>query len=197
MTRPFVLGLTGSVGMGKSTTAGLFAQAGCAVWDADAAVHRLYEPGGAAVAPIGRLCPQAVVDGGISRPALKAWMARDPGALQAIEAVVHPLVQADRAAFLAGATADIVVLDVPLLFEIGSVAETDAVVVVTAPPEVQRARVLARPGMTEAHLDAILAKQMPDAEKRKRADYLVETTTVAAAQSAVNAIVNEIRARHA
>ena len=149
--------------MGKSTTAKMFADEGCAVWDADAAVHRLYAPGGAAVGPIADLCAQAVVDGSVSRPALKTLIAKDADALKKIEAIVHPLVAQDRAAFLAAAEADIVVLDIPLLFEGGSETQMDAVVVVTAPPEVQKARVLARAQMSDAQLDAIMARQMPDA----------------------------------
>ena len=140
----FRLGLTGSIGMGKSATAALFRAERIPVWDADAAVHRLYAPGGAAVGPLGALRPQAVRDSGIDRESLKAWIAQEPDALARIEAVVHPLVAADRAAFLNASTSDIVVLDIPLLFEKGTEAEMDAVLVVTAPPDVQRARVLAR-----------------------------------------------------
>ena len=167
------LGLTGSIGMGKSTTAGFFRELGVPVWDADAAVHRLYAPGGAAVGPVGALCPAAVVDGAIDRGALKDWIAQDKGALAQLEAVVHPLVAEDRAQFVAGAQGPLVVLDIPLLFEVG--ADVDGVLVVTAPTEVQRSRVLARQGMTEAQLDTILARQMPDAEKRARADFVIET----------------------
>ena len=167
------LGLTGSIGMGKSTTAGFFRELGVPVWDADAAVHRLYAPGGAAVGPVGALCPAAVVDGAIDRGALKDWIAQDKGALAQLEAVVHPLVAEDRAQFIAGAQGPLVVLDIPLLFEVG--ADVDGVLVVTAPTEVQRSRVLARQGMTEAQLDTILARQMPDAEKRARADFVIET----------------------
>ncbi len=162
----FRLGLTGSIGMGKSTTAGLLAAEGLPVWDADAAVHRLYEKGGAAVAPIASLCPEAIVDGAVNRPALKAALAQKPSLLAQLETIVHPLVAADRAAFLAQVTADIVVFDIPLLFEKGTEAEMDATLLVTAPPDLQRARVLARPGMTEAQFALILSRQMPDAEKR-------------------------------
>lgn len=195
--RPVVLGLTGSVGMGKSTTARMFAEAGCAVWDADAVVHRLYGPGGAAVAPIRALRPEAVIDGTVSRQALKTWIDSDPDAFAQIERAVHPLVAEDRATFLAGATSDVVVLDIPLLYETGADAEMDAVVVVTAPPEVQRDRVLDRPGMTEAQFRAILAKQLPDADKRARADYIVETVSPDAARAAVREILEDLRRQDA
>jgi dephospho-CoA kinase len=196
--RPFRLGLTGSIGMGKSTTAAMFLEEGIPVWDADAAVHRLYAPGGAAVGPLAALCPAALRDGGINRAALKDWIARDASALARIEAVVHPLVAADRAAFLDRASSDIVVLDIPLLFEKGSEAEMDATLLVTAPPEVQRARVMARPGMTEAQFATILARQMPDADKRARATHIIETLSVDAARAAVRALIAHIRkTRHA
>jgi dephospho-CoA kinase len=164
--------------MGKSTTAAMFAEAGARLWDADAAVHRLYAPGGAAVGPVGGLVPEAAGPKGIDRDVLRRAVGADPALLRRLEAVVHPLVQADRQAFLTDARADgaaVVVCDIPLLFETGQADAFDAVVVVSAPEAVQRARVLARPGMTEATLDAILARQMPDAEKRARADFVVDT----------------------
>ncbi|KKM74055.1 hypothetical protein LCGC14_1404260 [marine sediment metagenome] len=185
MTRPFVIGLTGSIGMGKSTTLGMFAEAGLPVWDADAAVHRLYAAGGDAVGPIGQLWPPAIVDGAVDRQQLKDWMQTDPTALPRIERIVHPLVAADRDRFIAGQQAPMVVVDVPLLFETGGAARVDHVVVVTAPPEVQKARVMARPGMTEALFATILAKQMPDAEKRSRADNLVVTDDMDSARQQV------------
>lgn len=200
MSRPFRLGLTGSIGMGKSTTAAMFLEEGVPVWDADAAVHRLYARGGAGVAAIAGLRPEAVVDGEVSRAALKAWIDADPTALQRIEAVIHPLVAADREAFLAQATrdgADLVVLDIPLLFETGADAFMDATLVVTAPPEVQRARVLARPGMTEAQFAAICARQMPDAEKRARATHVIETLTLEDTRAAVRNLAARIRNTHA
>ncbi|WP_138466272.1 dephospho-CoA kinase [Poseidonocella sp. HB161398] len=197
MTAPLRLGLTGSIGMGKSTTAKIFAELGCDVWDADAAVHRLYGPAGAAVPGMAQLHPEAVVDGAICRARLKEWIAADPAALRQIEALVHPLVAADRAGFLANSTARIVVFDIPLLFENGTEAEMDAVAVVTAPAEVQRARVLERPGMTEAQLDLILARQMPDAEKRARADYLIETVDIDSARAQVRAVIDDLEAGHA
>lgn len=189
----FRLGLTGSIGMGKSTTATMFAEEGIAVWDADAAVHRLYAPGGAAVAGIAVLHPAAVAGDAVDRDALKAWIAADAGALARIEAVVHPLVAADRAAFLAAAQSDIVVLDIPLLFEKGSEAEMDATLLVTAPPEVQRARVMARPGMTEAQFATLLARQMPDAEKRARARHIIETLSIDSVRACVRALIAHIR----
>ncbi|RMD92699.1 MAG: dephospho-CoA kinase [Alphaproteobacteria bacterium] len=193
--RPFRLGLTGSIGMGKSTTAEMFRREGIEVWDADAAVHRLYARGGAAVRHIAALFPQAIVDGAVDRAALRAIIARDPSALEQIEKIVHPLVAQDRQAFLRSAKGDIVVLDIPLLFETGAERDVDAVAVVTAPPDVQRARVLARPGMTEEQFETILAKQMPDEEKRRRADYIIETTTIDNARAAVRAIIDDIRRR--
>lgn len=191
--KPFRLGLTGSIGMGKSTTAGFFAAQGVPVWDADAAVHRLYGPGGAAVAPLTAVFPDACIDGMISREILKDLIAHDPTALLQIEIVVHPLVAEDRAAFLAGASADIVVLDIPLLFEKSSQAEMDATLLVTAPPALQRARVLARPGMTEAQFETILARQMPDAQKRGLATHIIETLGLDAARESVQALIAYIR----
>lgn len=190
----FRLGLTGSIGMGKSATARLFVEEGCALWDADAAVHRLYSWGGAAVAPMARAFPEAVVDGGISRARLKEIMARDPEALKQIEAIVHPLVALDRAAFLTAQTADVTVLDIPLLFETG-VTGVDAVVVVSAPADVQRARVLERGTMSETEFEIILARQMPDKEKRARADYVIETDTVDHARAQVQTVLADIRRR--
>jgi len=197
LSGPIVLGLTGSIGMGKSTTAQMFAEAGCAVWDADAAVHRLYAPGGSAVAPLAARHPRAVEAGGVSRARLKDWIATDPAALGAIEAVVHPLVAADRAAFLAGCRARIAVLDIPLLFENGSQAEMDAVAVVSVPAAVQEARVLARGTMTPADLARILARQMPDAEKRARADYVIETLDMDAARAQVRQVVADLETKYA
>ena len=197
MTAPFKLGLTGSIGMGKSTTAALFAAQGIPVWDADAAVHRLYARGGAAVAAVATLYPEALAGTAINRSALNAVIARDPSALARIEAIVHPLVAADRAAFIAAAQADLILLDIPLLFETGSESQLDATLLVTAPAALQRARVLARPGMTEARFNRLLARQMPDAEKRARATHIVETLDLAATTAYVSALIAHIRDRHA
>lgn len=193
----FRLGLTGSIGMGKSTTAAMFAAAGLPVWDADATVHRLYARGGAAVAAIAVICPQAIENENVSRETLKQEIANTPALLQKIESAVHPLVAADRAEFLAKATADIVVLDIPLLFEKSSQHEFDATLLVTAPPYLQRERVLARPGMTEQQFETILARQMPDAEKRGLATHIVETLDLAATQAYITALIAHIRGRNA
>ena len=195
MTRPYRLGLTGSIGMGKSTTAGFFRELGIPVWDADAAVHRLYEQGGKAVGPVGAICPEAVIDGAIDRAALKSWIARDASALTQLEAIVHPLVAQDREAFVKGVDGPLVVLDIPLLYEAG--ADVDGVLVVTAPDSVQRARVLERPGMDAAQLKAIMARQMSDAEKRARADFVIETTDMDSARAAVQKLVTRLRTDHA
>ena len=187
-----VLGLTGSIGMGKSTTAGFFRDAGVPVWDADATVHRLYGPGGAAVAPLAHLCPEALKDGAIDRATLKDWIAREPDALRQIEAVVHPLVAADRADFVArhrAAGTPLVVVDIPLLFETGADALCDVTLTVSAPAEVQRARVLARPGMTEETFHTLLAKQMPDEKKRVRATHVIETAGFDQTRAAVAALI--------
>jgi len=171
-----VLGLTGSIGMGKTTTAALFREAGVPVYDADAAVHALYAAGGAAVAPVEAAFPGVVVEGAIDRRKLSERITADPSSLERLEAIVHPLVAAERAAFLASAKgADVVVLDIPLLFEIHAEGLVQAVVVVSAPESVQRSRVLSRPGMSEAKLAALLSRQTPDAEKRRRADFVIET----------------------
>jgi dephospho-CoA kinase len=173
-----VIGLTGSIGMGKSTTAAMFREAGIPVYDADAAVHDLYDEGGAAVEPVGAAFPGVVKNGKVDREALRQAVLGKPDELKRLNAIVHPLVGQDRVGFFRQAEAsgaDMVVLDVPLLFETGGHANVDAVVVVSAPAHMQRERVLARPGMTPDRLDAILAQQMADAEKRARAHYVVDT----------------------
>ena len=176
--RMIILGLTGSIGMGKSTTAAMFAAEGAPVYDADAEVHALYAPGGAAVAPIEAAFPGVVVDGAVDRARLSERVVGKPEEMARLEAIVHPLVGATRGAFFEKATAagaDVVVLDIPLLFETGGEKRVDAVVVVSAPAALQRQRVLERPGMDEAKLDAILARQMADSEKRARAHYIIDT----------------------
>lgn len=189
----FLLGLTGSIGMGKSTTAKLFADEGCAVWDADAAVHRLYGKGGAAVEPMRAAMPDAVVGDEVSRDVLRQVISQDATVLKVIEGIVHPLVGEDRAAFIAQSDADIVVLDIPLLFETGGNARMDAVVCVSASPEEQKTRVMARGTMTEAQFEAILAKQMPNEEKCAQSDYVVTTDTLEGAKAQVRHIVKDIR----
>ena len=173
-----VLGLTGSIGMGKSTTAAMFAEEGALVWNADEAVHRLYARGGAAVAPVGEAFAGAVVEGAVDRARLAEILGQDEAAFRRLEQIVHPLVLRDRLEDLAAADSAgiaLAVLDIPLLFETGGDAAVDAVVVATASPEIQAERVLARPGMTRERFDAILARQLPDAEKRRRADFIVDT----------------------
>lgn len=172
-----VLGLTGSIGMGKSTTANLFAEAGVPVYDADAAVHRLYE--GEAVAAIEAAFPGTTANGKVDRNRLSARVVHDFAAMRQLEEIVHPMLGASRHRFLQDAEqsgAPVAVVDVPLLFETGGEKRVDAVVVVTTSPELQRERILTRPNMTEEKLDAILARQMPDAEKRKRAHFVVDTS---------------------
>jgi dephospho-CoA kinase len=192
-----VIGLTGSIGMGKSTTAAMFREAGVPVYDADAAVHDLYDDGGAAVGPVGEAFPGVVKDGRVDREALRQAVLGRPDDLKRLNAIVHPLVGRDRIGFFEAAEAagaDMVVLDIPLLFETGGHANVDAVVVVSAPPEMQRERVLARPGMTPERLDAILAQQMADAEKRARAHYIVDTGRgLEAAREQVAAILEDLR----
>jgi len=172
-----ILGLTGSIGMGKSTTAKLFAEAGVPVYDADAAVHQLYE--GEAAPAIEAAFPGTVADGKVDRARLSARVVHDPAAMRQLEQIVHPMLGASRQKFFddaEAAGAPVAVVDVPLLFETGGEKRVDAVVVVTTSPELQRERVLARGTMDEEKLNSILARQMPDAEKRKRADFVVDTS---------------------
>jgi dephospho-CoA kinase len=174
-----IIGLTGSIGMGKSTTLRLFAEVGCATWDADAAVHRLYAPGGGAVDPVEERFPGVTApDGGVDRERLVERLQADPSGFTALEAIVHPLVRDDRAAWLETARAEgraFAVVDVPLLFETGAHDQVEAVVVVSTGHHEQRRRVLSRPGMTPERLEHILARQTPDDEKRRRADFVIET----------------------
>jgi dephospho-CoA kinase len=191
MSRPFLLGLTGSIGMGKSTVAAMFADLGVPVFDADAEVHRLQRPGGAMLPAIAAAFPGTVGPEGLDRQALGARVFGDAAALARLEAIVHPAVAAERAAFMtAHRDKPLIVLDIPLLFEKGGWDAVDAVAVVSAPAQVQRARVLARPGMTEERFAAIASRQMPDAEKRARADHVLPTGgTLAETRAAVAALV--------
>lgn len=189
-----VVGLTGSIGMGKSTTAAMFAELGVPVHDADQAVHDLYS--GKAVSAVGAAFPGVVVDGRVDRGRLSAAVLGDPAAIRRLEAIVHPLVREAEREFLernGRAGAAMVVLDIPLLFETGGEGRVDRIVVVSAPPGIQRDRVLARPGMDERKYEAILARQMPDDEKRRRADYVVDTGRgIDHARREVAAIVREL-----
>ena len=195
----YLIGLTGSIGMGKTQTAALFEEEGVPRYDADAAVHGLYEVGGAAVGPIGELFPEAVRDGAVDRAALGQIVLKDGAKLAALEKMVHPLAGATQVDFLnaqmaAGATH--VLLDVPLLFETGGHKFVDCVVVVSAPPDIQRARVLERPGMTEEKFADILAKQVPDSDKRAAADFIVDSSvSVADAHRQVKEILAAVRDR--
>jgi dephospho-CoA kinase len=192
--RTFVLGLTGSIGMGKSTTARFFAEAGVPVHDADAVVHQLYE--GEAVPAIEAAFPATTADGRVDRARLSERVVGDEAAMRRLEVIVHPLVRAAEERFLAAAEArgvPVAVLDIPLLFETGGDARVDAVVVVSAPADVQRARALERPGMTEQKFSAIAAKQMPDAEKRRRADFVVDSSRgFDSARAQVRAILDAV-----
>lgn len=197
MNKPLILGLTGSIGMGKSAVAAMFAAAGVPVFDADAEVRALQGPKGALLAPIEAGFPGSTGDEGVLREVLGAQVFDDPEALARLEAIVHPAVGEKRAHFLARhREAPLVVFDIPLLFEKGGHAAVDRIVVVSAPPEVQRDRVLARPGMTAEKFAAILALQTPDAEKRARADYVIDTgTSLAETERAVRALIAELTGR--
>lgn len=189
------LGLTGSIGMGKSTTAAMFRDEGVPVWDADATVHKLYAKGGPAIAPIGQEFPDAIVDGAVHRDRLKQIIATDAMVLPKLEAIVHPLVAADRAEFLDTNKAELVVFDIPLLFETGADTWLDSVLVVTCPPDVQAKRVLDRGTMSPEQFQVILSRQMPDTEKRARADHIIETLTLDATRAAVRNLIAELKTR--
>jgi dephospho-CoA kinase len=191
--RPIVIGLTGSIGMGKTTTAKMFLAAGIPVWDADNVVHRLYSNDKIAISAISKICPKATMTGVVDREALKVWLKSTPNGFSQLEAIIHPLVKQDRQAFLETNQAKIVVLDVPLLFETGLAKIVDYVVVVSAPAEMQRQRVLARPDITSEQFELILAKQVPDAEKRAGADFVIETTSLEVAEAAVQKVLTQIR----
>lgn len=197
MSAPVIIGLTGSIGMGKSTVAAMFADLGVPVFDADAAVRALQGPGGALVPAIEAEFPGSTDAGGVRREALGAMVFSDPDALARLEGIVFPAVAEARRAFLKlNSDSPIVLFDIPLLFEKGGVSAVDLVVVVSAPADVQRARVLARPGMTEEKFAAILALQMPDADKRARADYVIDTgTTLEATRESVRDLVERLSTR--
>lgn len=192
-----VVGLTGSIGMGKSTVAAMFEAEGATVWDADAAVRRLYAAGAQGARAIAARFPGALTEAGVDREKLSSLVLTDAGALADLEAIIHPLVAADRGRFIdeaARAGAEIVVLDIPLLFEKSSEKFFDAVVVVSAPADVQRARVLARPSMTEKKFRAILMKQTPDAEKRRRADFVIDTgVSLEETRAQVRGVIKKLR----
>ena len=191
------VGLTGSIGMGKSTTAAMFADEGIPVWDADHAVHDLYAVNGAAVEIIRAQFPSVIDGAAVSRSRLRDLIADDPTVFDQLQTLVHPLVAQNRQGFLAANAGSIVLLDIPLLFEAGANALCDVIVVVSVSEDVQRARVVARGEMSEADFDMIHARQMPDAEKRKRADYIVETLTLDTARAVVRDIVQQLRDTHA
>lgn len=190
-----ILGLTGSIGMGKSTTAAMFAEEGVPVNDADQVVHDLYRS--EAVAPVAELFPDAIVGGAVDRQLLSANLAKNPAKFRELEAIVHPLVRAREKAFLdrqRDLGQELVVLDIPLLFETGAQDRVDRVIVVSCDPEIQRARVLARPGMTEEKFQLILARQVADSEKREKADYVIDTGHgLDTARAQVRTIVRELR----
>lgn len=190
-----VVGLTGSIGMGKSTTAELFREFGVPVHDADATVHDLYRA--EAVAPVAERFPEALRDGVIDRAALSATLAKSPERFAELEAVIHPLVRRREVEFVAAERAkgtDLVVLDIPLLFEVGGESRMDRIVVVSCAPEIQRERVLSRPGMTEEKFALILSRQVPDAEKRRRADFVIDTGRgLEAARKQVEEVIRRLR----
>lgn len=192
----FLLGLTGSIGMGKSTTADMFREAGVPVWDADATVAKLYAKGGAAVAPLSALNMGLIRNDAVDRVALKNWVKTDPNALNWLESHIHPLVAADRAKFIDDhADQSLIVCDIPLLYETGADQWLDAVLVVTTDAQTQKARVMARAGMDPELFDQILVRQMPSSEKIARADYVIETNSFEGARKAVHDLINDLTAR--
>ncbi|PZO67432.1 MAG: dephospho-CoA kinase [Paracoccus denitrificans] len=194
----FLLGLTGGIGMGKSTAAKMFRDLGHPVWDADATVHRLYAKGGAAVGPVGAVFPAALVDAAVDRSRLRQALTVHPDGFAVLERIVHPLVVADRADFItANFDGALIILDIPLLFETGADAAMDGVAVVSTDEATRRARILARGTMDEQTLDLIIARQTPDAEKRTRADWIIPSDTLEGARRAIQGIVAQILAGQA
>ena len=189
----FRLGLTGSIGMGKTTTANLFRDVGCEVWNADNAVHRMYQPGGKAVMPINNAFPEAVIDGEVSRAKLKKILQDSPNKFNILERIVHPLVAQDRNHFLNNATSEVCVFDIPLLFETDGDKNMDAVACVAVDYATQKQRVLDRGTMTLAQFAQIIAKQLPIAEKVERSDYIITTDTIRSAKRQVVAILDNIK----
>ena len=189
----YLLGLTGSIGMGKSTTAALFAARGCLIWDADLAVHRAYNEGGDGVAEIKKIAITAVDTNSVNRDKLRTLILEDPTLLAKIEAIIHPIVQKDRQAFIASNPGSILVFDIPLLFELNSESDFDAVACVLSTFEMQKTRVMARPGMTRTHLEMIISKQLPAADKAARANYIINTATKDIARAAVDSIIKDIK----
>lgn len=192
----FLLGLTGSIGMGKSTTADMFREAGVPVWDADATVAKLYAKDGAAVVPLSALNMGLIQNDAVDRVALKNWVKTDPNALNRLESLIHPLVAADRAKFIDDhAEQSLIVCDIPLLYETGADQWLDAVLVVTTDAQTQKARVMARVGTDPELFDQILVRQMPSSEKIARADYVIETNSFEGARKAVHDLINDLTAR--
>jgi len=189
----YLLGLTGSIGMGKSTTAALFAARGCLIWNADLAVHRAYNEGGDGVAEIKKIAITAVDSNSVNRDKLRTLILEDPTLLAKIEAIIHPIVQKDRQAFIASNLGSILVFDIPLLFELNSESDFDAVACVLSTFEMQKTRVMARPGMTRTHLEMIISKQLPAADKAARANYIINTATKDIARAAVDSIIKDIK----
>ncbi len=190
----FLLGLTGSIGMGKSTTAGFFKDAGCEVWDADAAVHRLYEKQGAAVAPLSNLFPKASIEGAISRQVLKHELQKNPDLIGQLEAIVHPLVAQDRQTFIDSAQSDILVFDIPLLFETGADAHMNAVICVTIDEEEQKKRVLERGTMNEEMFKQVKSGQWSNSQKCEKADFVILTDTLEHVHAQVENILAKLKA---